>query len=57
MYEMVFDWTIVAKTFIFQWNNFDYFLVKNDYSLITFNYSVSRLQLINRNIQRLKFSS
>jgi len=33
-----FDQRIVAKIFIFQLVNFDYYLVKNDYSLDTFNY-------------------
>jgi len=35
--------------------NFDIFLVKNDYYLVTFNYSVSYLQLTI--INRLKFSN
>jgi len=35
-YEMVkFNKRIVAKIFIFQIVNFDYFLVKNDYPLVT----------------------
>jgi len=46
-----FDSRIVAKIFIFQLVNFDYFL-------ITFNYSISHLQLTIRNSQiRLKFSN
>jgi len=49
--EMVFDLRIAAKVFMFSWVNFDYFLVKNDYSLVTFNYSISHLQLTFRNSQ------
>jgi len=35
-----FDWRIITKIFIFQSINFDYFLAKDDYSLVTFNYSI-----------------
>jgi len=37
-----------AKIFIFQSVNFNYDLVKNDYSLVTFNYSICHLQLTIR---------
>ena len=46
-----FDYRIVAKIFIIQLVNFDYFLVKNDYSFVTSNYSISHLQLTIRNCQ------
>jgi len=46
-----FDWRIVAKIFIFHFVNSEYFLVKNDDSLVTFNYSISHLQLSIRNSQ------
>jgi len=49
---------IVVKIFTFRLVNFDYFLVKNGYSLVTFNYSISHLQLTMRNGQiRPEFSS
>jgi len=52
-----FDWKIVAKIFIFQLVNLDLFLVKNVYSLVTFNILIYHLQLTIRNSQiRLKFS-
>jgi len=38
---------MVAKIFIFQLDNFGYFLVKNDYSFVTFNHSISRNLVIN----------
>jgi len=41
-----FDQRIVAKIFIFRLVNIDNFLVKNCYSLVTFNYLISYLQLI-----------
>jgi len=51
-----FDQRIVAKIFIIQLFNFDFF-VKFDYSLVTFNYSISYLQLTIRNSEIwLKFS-
>jgi len=34
---------ILAKIFIFQLVNFDYFLNENDYSFVIFNYSISHL--------------
>jgi len=43
------DKRIVAKILIFQLVNFDYFLVKNDYSLVIFKYSISHLQLTIKN--------
>jgi len=44
--EMVkFDLRIVAEILIFQIVNSDYFLIKNDHSLVTFNYSIIHLQL------------
>ena len=44
--EMVkFDYRISAEILIFQLVNFDYFVVKNDHSLVTLNYSMSHLQL------------
>jgi len=53
-----FDYRIVAKILIFQSVNFDFFVVKNDYFLVTFNYSISDLQLTIRNCQIwLKFST
>jgi len=36
---------------IIQLVNFDYFVVKNDHSLVTFNYSISHLQLTIKNSQ------
>jgi len=49
--EMVkFDQRIVAKISIFQLV-IDYFLVKNNNSLVTFNYSISHLQLTIINSQ------
>jgi len=41
----------VAKIIIFQLVNFDYFLMKNDYFVVTFNYSSSNLKLTIRNSQ------
>jgi len=57
-FEMVkFDERKVDKIFIFQLVNLDYFLVKNEYSLVTFNYSISYLQLVIGNSPIcLKFS-
>jgi len=53
-----FDKRIVAEILIFQLVNFDYFVVKNDHSLVTFNSSISHLQLTIKNCQIwLKFSS
>ena len=48
-----------AEIWIFQLVNFDYFVVKNDPSLVTFNYYwIIHLQLTIKNIQIwLKFSS
>ena len=46
--EMVFDQRI-AKIFIFYLVNFDYFLVRNDYPLVSFNYSINHLQLTTKN--------
>jgi len=40
-----FDYRISAEILIFQLVNFDYFVVKNDHSLVTLNYSMSHLQL------------
>jgi len=39
---------IVAKIFILHLANFDHFLDKNDYSLVTFNDSISHLQFTIR---------
>jgi len=36
-----FDLRIVAEIFIFLLVHFDYFSVKNDYSFVAFNYSIS----------------
>ena len=36
---------MVAEILIFQLVNFDYFVVKNDNSLETFNYSISHKQI------------
>jgi len=48
---------LVAKIFLLQWADFDDFLVKNDYSLVIFNYSISHLQPAIRKSQIwLKFS-
>ena len=44
-----FDWGIVAKIFVFPLVNLK--KVKNNYSLNTFNYPISHLQLDNRNSQ------
>jgi len=53
-----FDWRIVAEILIFQLVNFDYFVVKSDHFLVTFNYSISHLQLTFKNSQIWrKFSS
>jgi len=47
----------LAEILIFQSVNFDYFVVTNDHSLVTFNYSISHLQLTIKNSQIwLKFS-
>jgi len=46
VFEMVkFYFRIVAKIFLFQSVNFDYFLVENDYSLAILNYSNIHLQI------------
>jgi len=37
---------IAAEILIFQLVNFDYFVVKNDHSLVTYNYSISRYSLL-----------
>jgi len=42
---------IVAEILMFQLVNFDCFVVKNDHSLVTFNYSISHLQLTIKNSQ------
>jgi len=36
-----FHWRIVAEILMFQLVIFDYFLVKKDHFLVTFNYSMS----------------
>ena len=41
----------IAKISIFQLVFFTIFPVKNDYSLVAFNYSISHLQLTNRKSQ------
>ena len=40
-------WSNLSKAVIlmFQLVNLDYFVVENDHSLVTFNYSISHLQL------------
>jgi len=48
---------IVAEISMFELVKFDYFVVKNDHSLVTFNFSISRLELTIKNSHRLKFSS
>jgi len=56
--EMVKDWRIVAEVLIFQLVDFDYFVVKNEYSLVTFNNPISHLQRTIKNSKIwLKFSS
>jgi len=43
---------------MFQLVNFDYFVFKNNHSLVNFNYSINHLQLTIKNSQIwLKFSS
>jgi len=52
-----FDLSLVPKILIIQLVDFDNFLVKNDYYLVTLSYSISHLQLTSKNSQiRLKFS-
>ena len=46
-----FDQRKVAKIFTSHLIRFDYFLVKHDNFLVTFNYSVSNSQVTIRNIQ------
>jgi len=41
-----FDWRIVVEILIFQLVNFDYYVVRNEYSLVIFNNSISHLQLL-----------
>jgi len=49
---------IVAEILIFQLVNFDYFVVKNDHCLVTFNYFIGHFQFTIKNNQIwLKFSS
>jgi len=53
-----FDYRIVAEIWIFQWVNFENLVAKNDHFLVTFNYSISHLQLTIKNSQIwLKFGS
>jgi len=53
LYTVNVEWSkrVVAKIFIFQLVNFDYFPLTNDYSLVSFNDSISHFQLTIRKSQ------